>query len=199
MGGRVNESRQRTATRALTLGGVIALHMAVFMAMLHYSLLVSRATDADSIQVSFVTPAQPERVRVTHLRPQSLSTQLLASASAPSFAAIGEGSNGSGARPGNDGLNADWVAEAHRAVRAYEIRRDQPPVNPISGASRDYWELQREHVHRAGDRYKNESGDWIVWIDDRCYKIAEWHRGDPNDSSPPKIICPGQANAPKAQ
>jgi hypothetical protein len=179
--------------RALTLSGIVAVHAALLVAMLHSSLLVSRAADANSVQVSFVAPPEPQRVQVGRLKPQSLSANLLASVSAPSVAAIGEGTNGSGARAGNDGLNADWVAEAHRAVRAYEIRRDQAPLNPIAGASRDYLELQREHVHRAGDRYKTENGDWIVWIDDHCYKIAEWHRGEPNDGTPPKVVCPGQA------
>ena len=189
------------ATRALALGAVVALHAALLIALLHASLEVSRAADSNFIQVSFVTPTEPVRVRVTHLKPQSLSTKLLAAVSAP-VATAGDSGTGSGSRRGNDGLNADWVAEAHRAVRAYEIRRDQPPPNPIAGASRDYLELQREHVHRAGDHYKTETGDWIVWIDDHCYKIAEWHRGDPsNNGSPPRIVCPGaqDPSTPKAE
>lgn len=179
--------------RATTLGVVMLLHAAMFLAFLHSSVPVSRADDTSAVKVSFVAPVENERVRVTHFRPQSMSTRLLASVSAPAAPNFGDAGSGAGSRQGNDGLNADWVAEAHRAVRAYEIRRDQPPANPIAGASHDYWELQREHVHRAGDHYKTESGDWIVWIDDHCYKIAEWHRGDPNDNgSPPKVVCPNR-------
>ena len=176
---------------------IVAAHAAIVVALLHSTLLISRAADSSSVQVSFIPPRELAPLRFAHFRPQSLSTALLSSVSAPAVPSFADSGNGSGAHQGNEGLNADWVAEAHRAVKAYEIRRDQPPVNPISGASRDYWEMQREHVHRAGDRYKTESGDWIVWIDDHCYKIAQWHRGDPNDNgSSPQVVCPGQTAPP---
>jgi hypothetical protein len=91
-------------------------------------------------------------------------------------------------------LAVNWAAEARRAVEAYEIRRDRPPSNVIAGASRDEWWPPRGH--RAGDRYKTENGDWIVWIDANCYQIASWHPGDPSIGVPPlRTICPGESAA----
>jgi hypothetical protein len=102
----------------------------------------------------------------------------------PSAPSSGTGSHGNG---------VDWLAEAHRAVRAYEIRRDHPEQNALSGSSpaNDWWPQQGPH---AGDQFKTDGGDWIVWITPDCYKVASWHASDQGiDPGPPQIICPGKA------
>ncbi len=48
-------------------------------------------------------------------------------------------------------------------------------------------------VHHAGEQFKTANGDWIVWINSKCYQVA--------GSAPPayapganllQTICPGE-------
>jgi hypothetical protein len=90
---------------------------------------------------------------------------------------------------GGGGAGVNWTAEAHRAVKAFEIRRDEHVIHSILGTSAwDGWLPLGEH--RAGDKYRTETGDWIVWIDSSCYQIASWRDGAPvRDENPPQTIC----------
>ena len=66
----------------------------------------------------------------------------------------------------------NWSAEAHRAVRAYEIRRNQSSNSALSvSSSLDEMGFREHH---AGDQMKTAGGDWIVWINDNCYQVAGW-------------------------
>ena len=90
---------------------------------------------------------------------------------------------------GGGGAGVNWTAEAHRAVKAFEIRRDEHVIHSVLGTSAwDGWLPIGEH--HAGDKYRTESGDWIVWIDSNCYQIASWRDGAPvRDENPPQTIC----------
>jgi hypothetical protein len=90
---------------------------------------------------------------------------------------------------GGGGAGVNWTAEAHRAVKAFEIRRDEHVIHSALGTSAwDGWLPIGEH--HAGDKYRTESGDWIVWIDGNCYQIATWRDGTPvRDENPPQTIC----------
>jgi hypothetical protein len=90
---------------------------------------------------------------------------------------------------GGGGAGVNWTAEAHRAVKAFEIRRDEHVVHSALGTSPwDGWLPVGEH--HAGDKYRTESGDWIVWLDSNCYQIASWRDGTPvRDENPPQTIC----------
>jgi hypothetical protein len=90
---------------------------------------------------------------------------------------------------GGGGAGVNWTAEAHRAVKAFEIRRDEHVIHSLLGTSPwDGWLPLGEH--HAGDKYRTESGDWIVWIDSNCYQIASWRDGAPvRDENPPQTIC----------
>jgi hypothetical protein len=80
------------------------------------------------------------------------------------------------------------MAEAHRAVRAFEIRRDQSKNSALSVSSA--WDEQGSREHHAGDRSKTEGGDWIVWINSDCYQIASWRSGAPVSAAiSPRTIC----------
>jgi hypothetical protein len=89
---------------------------------------------------------------------------------------------------GGGGAGVNWAAEAHRAVKAFEIRRDQHVIHSVGTSAWDGWLPVGEH--HAGDKYRTESGDWIVWIDSNCYQIATWRDGTPvRDENPPHTIC----------
>jgi hypothetical protein len=180
-----SESRVR---RGSTLLAVAALHAAVLgLLMLSGRMRLPAAVGGAPIEVVQIAPLARPKVHLTFLRRSDLSARMPISPLPPAPAANVQTGTQS-LKPGNDGSAVDWTAEAHRALKAYEIRRDRTPANVIAGATRDEWWPQRGH--HAGDRYKTDSGDWIVWINSSCYQIAGWHSSDPAaGAAPPRTVC----------
>lgn len=177
---------------------VLALHLALLALLLRTSrnLNLAPATE-QSIEVLLLPPAKVPPVRIENTRPQRLSTDVMIAFAPPALNSPSE--PGSSAAPDGRGPAVNWTAEAHRAVRAFEIRRDQPPsaAQSVSSPWDSWW--PRHRGHHAGDRYKTDSGDWIVWIDANCYQVASWHAGATvANTSPPQTICPADNDAPRA-
>jgi hypothetical protein len=161
---------QRSAALAL----VLALHAAGIFMLLR----VSRSgvlTDSNEqpVQLTMLPTATVPRVRSPQLaKPRSGAPRVVAVA--PPLLNSGDSSAvaPAAASAGGRGAGVDWAAEARRALQAFEIR-NQPPSS-YSSVSRDpgedaWWPRGR---HRAGDRFKTPSGDWIVWVDSNCYQVA---------------------------
>jgi hypothetical protein len=186
------ESNVWGAQRFVTLGVVVALHLVLVALLLMTSSAAHLVAPAnESVEVLFFPPSKPPKVRFENARPRHVNADTalpvtLPGLTAPSLASPSSGTEGNGAA-------VNWVAEAHRAVEAVEIRRDHPPNTPISSSWTDWWPGQ----HRAGDRYKTESGDWIVWISASCYQIARWGPGAIFSSAPAQTFCPRKSDAPR--
>lgn len=177
--------------KAAVFWAVLAIHLAMVALIIRESrTLRAGAENEHPIEVILIPPAEAPRVRTENVRPEHLSTDVAIGLSPPAL--ISSAESGTGSAPDGRGSAVNWTAEAHRAVRAYEIRRDQPPSAASSVSTPwDGWWPRRGH--HAGDRYKTESGDWIVWIDDNCYQIASWHAGAiAANINPPRTICPGE-------
>jgi hypothetical protein len=188
----MRESTFWRAPRFITLIAVVALHVALITLLL-VARGVLRVPDSSPIELVYIPTAPPLPVRAETGRPLRLHTDIALSPPSPVFNSGSPASTSSGA--GSRGMGVDWLAEAHRAIQAYEIRRDNPDENALSGKTPtyDWWPQQGPH---AGDRYKTESGDWIVWIDANCYKVASSHPLDPSsDAAPPDIVCPKKSDA----
>ena len=192
----MDESSVWETRRVITLLAVFALHLALvaLLVMAPSSRKILASAD-HPVELIFLPMAKvpTERTRVNRLqhlsaaKAISLAPPMLnsPSPSAPASVPNGEG-NGNGSA-------INWVAEAHRALRAFEIRRDQPPTSATSASTLwdDWWPQQKHH---AGDQFKTASGDWIVWINANCYQVAAWHPGAPVVSvSQPQTICPDEA------
>jgi len=138
----------------------------------------------------FLTPATRPKVPVERARSPRVSTNIAVALAPPtlnSSVQIGPSSAPDGAGSGA-GSGVNWMAEARRAVRAFEIRRDQSKNSALSVSSA--WDEQGSHEHHAGDRSKTESGDWIVWINADCYQVASWRSGAPVSAAiSPRTIC----------
>jgi hypothetical protein len=117
--------------RFLTLVVVAVLHAALIALMLmtgvgHRILHVS----SQPIELIYIPTLPPPPVRADSGRPRRLRPEvalspaapLIASSAPPAVNSFGPASRGSG---------VDWLAEAHRAVKAYEIRRDHPSDNAL--------------------------------------------------------------------
>jgi hypothetical protein len=175
--------------RPLIFFVVLALHLAML------ALLLGRSTRSivepanHPVELVFVAPIKPPKVIVEKIRPQRLSTDIAIALAPPVLNSSLQ--TGPSSAPDGRGSAVNWAAEAHRAVRAFEIRRDQSSNKALSVSSSLDAVGSREH--HAGDRFKTESGDWIVWINANCYQIATWHSGAPAlSANSPQTICKNQ-------
>ncbi len=177
---------------------VLTLHVALFAALLLSSPTRSRlASTEQSVELMFLPPVNPRKVRaefvpvrrlsadpVTKIVPSAVRSPTFSISPLPASSADGTGSG------------VDWAAEARRALQAFEIRNHEPPRNDaISSAPRedDWWPRS---PHHAGDEFKTPNGDWIVWINANCYRVAGSRPGvDAPGVTPAQAICSGASGA----
>jgi hypothetical protein len=173
-------------SRPIILFVVLALHLAIVALLVAASRTLSIGVPTEqSIEVVLIPPTKVPKVRAENTRPERLSTNIAIALAPPVLNSSLQ--SGASSSPDGRGSAVNWAAEAHRALRAFEIRRDQPPSSAISVSSSldDWW----PGGHHAGDQFKTDSGDWIVWINANCYQIASWH-SNAIGASPPHTICP---------
>jgi hypothetical protein len=180
-------------SRVIVFFVVLALHLAILALLATASRTLSIVVPTEhSIEVMLIPPTKVPKVRFEETRPQRLSTNIAIALAPPVLNSSLQ--SGASSAPDGRGSAVNWAAEAHRALRAFEIRRDQPPSSAISVSSAldDWWPGE----HHAGDQFKTDSGDWIVWINANCYQIASWH-SNVMGASPPRTICPPQRRTPR--
>ncbi len=179
--------------RYLALIAVLVLHLGVLLLLLLNSQtsVINQSTD-EVVQLLSLPPKIPVKIYPEIPRPRrlnadepislTLSVPDLTSLSPPPSASVADGR----------GRGVDWLAEKRRAVQAYEIRAHTPPTGEmLSGSPADehWWPRSQHH---AGEQFKTNSGDWIVWVSDNCYQVAT---AGPNPFTPgallPLTVCPG--------
>jgi hypothetical protein len=183
----MHESNVWGAQRFTTLFVVLALHLAFLALFLTPRTRVVVDLTFDPVEVIFLPPTKAPKVRFENARLQRLSADTAISITLPGVDAPPMSPPSSGVD--GDGSAVNWAAEARRAVQAVEIRRNHPASVAISGSPSlaDWWPRE----HHAGDRFKTESGDWIVWISASCYQVATGVSGTIG-STPSRVICVGQ-------
>jgi hypothetical protein len=185
-----------TVSRLSAVIAVLALHLVVVALLL----LTSRAPPkfppaSPAIEVTFLPPLKMPTARADGAHLQRMKIDMGISLAPPSLDSPWQSAAAGGSEGGIPGVN--WAAEAHRAVKAFEIRRDQQVTHQTLGISLwDSW-LSRQ-PHHSDERARTENGDWIVWIDADCYQVAHWHAGKPGDEEPPTTTCLGEGAAPHA-
>jgi hypothetical protein len=169
----MKESNRRRAARYAVAATVLAVHLVLIAALIMAPPTGGLATaTANAVEVVFLAPVYPPKLHVMANLPRrggnlaiTVEPPVLESLSLPASRAPGSSANG-------EGSGVDWAAEARRAVQAFEIRNHQPSASrSVSGRPEDdHW---RPHAqHHAGERFKTENGDWMVWVDANCYEIA---------------------------
>jgi hypothetical protein len=85
----------------------------------------------------------------------------------------------------------DWGEEAHRAAETAAI--DEPAFGPATRhnpvpSSRSGLTAP---PHHAGEQFKLDTGEWVVWISDYCYQTSEWAPtpGGPTGPALPNTNC----------
>jgi len=185
--------------RYATLLAVLVGHMAVLVALLMMTAAVNPPPpEVHSVELLRLPKMTVPQVRSSYAPPRRLSGGLSTSMAPPPILGSASPSLPSPPAAASDGHGAgvDWAAEARRALHAYEIRNHEPPGNrSVSGEPGDAW--LRQLQHHAGEQMKTANGDWIVWVNADCYRLASsgpstYARG----AILPPIICPGRSGTP---
>jgi hypothetical protein len=173
---------------------VLALHLAVLALLLARSGTLNVAGAAEHpIELVVLVPVRPPELRFENTRPEHWSTNIAVALAPPALNSSAQ--TGPASAPDGRGPAVNWAAEAHRAVRAFEIRTHQTANSALSVASA--LDVSGSREHHAGDQLKTASGDWIVWISADCYQIASWHSDTPAFGTiSPRIICRNPAATP---
>ncbi len=166
---------------------VSALHLAILALLLAATRTLNLVDSTEHpIELLLLAPTKAPKVLVDYTRPQPSVTNIAIALAPPAFNSSSQA--GPSSAPDGHESAVNWMAEAHRAVRAYEIRRDQSMNSALSVSSSLDETGMREH--HAGDQVKTPSGDWIVWINADCYQIASWRPGSSAFGAiSPQTIC----------
>jgi hypothetical protein len=195
----MDQSKVWGRSRYATLLVVLGLHVAMLAVLLGAPGPQSIAVSAsEPVQLLFIPPPVMPKIRAENASPRRLRGNTSISVAPPvlnadsAMAPAGSGSEGNGA-------GVDWAAEARRALQAFEIRKHQPPSNNTvsrTAAEENWWP---QAPHHAGDQFKTASGDWIIWLNENCYQLANSAANPtvPGAMPPPPIICRGDSRPPR--
>lgn len=177
--------------RVVILAAVVVLHLALMTALL-LSRPEPRAGGGTPrpMELLHLPPTPQSKIRPENFRPSRIGSDTTISIAAPVIGSLSMAPATSGA-DGN-GAGVDWSAEARRALQAYEIRSHKNPNAPSPSRSTtddDWWP---HAAHHAGEHYKTDGGDWIVWIDSSCYQVAKAAAADALGAVLPQTVCPDQ-------
>jgi hypothetical protein len=194
---KLDSGENRGRSRPIVLIVVLALHVSMLALLLANSRTLKIAGAIEHpVQLMYLPAQEAPKVRVENNPARRLSAAIAVLPAPPLLTSSRADSvtwNGHGSDTDGHGTGVNWAAEAHRAIRAYEIRRDQTANSALSVSSTLDERGAREH--HAGDRQKTADGDWIVWINGDCYQVASWHSGPtaPGTLSPEPICRPAAA------
>lgn len=174
-------------SRPAVLFIVLALHAATLALLLAGSRTLNIAGIAEHpIHLLVVPPVKPPQFRIENTLPQRWSTNIAVALAPPALNSSTQSAPGSA--PDGHGPAVNWAAEAHRAVRAFEIRTHQTANSALSVSSS--LDESGSLEHHAGDQMKTPAGDWIVWINADCYQIASWNSSASGVGAiSPRTIC----------
>jgi hypothetical protein len=170
---------------------VAAVHLGLIATLLSTAGNPAAHAPLPAVHVLFLAPTRPPPIRSEHALPQFVNWGVDRQVAFPTLASTPAGEAPPSATSSDGtGAGVGWAAEARRALNAYEIRSHLPPTNnSVSGDQAEVWLRQ---AHHAGDRLKTANGDWIVWLDAKCYQLAtSAQAGWAQAPVIPPVICPG--------
>jgi hypothetical protein len=180
------------SSRSVILFLVLTLHLAMLVLLATASRARGPATLAEhAVELLYLPPEALPKIRSENARPRRLSGGTAVTVAPPALDSSWVSAPSSSPSSGN-GSGIDWPAEARRAVQAFDIRNHRAPNDePDSGgpAEENWWPR-----HHAGEQFKTANGDWVVWINESCYRVASSGANVPGAALPP-TVCPGRVGA----
>ena len=67
----------------------------------------------------------------------------------------------------------DWAAQARRAAVGVTGPHTFREFGRTPGAGSGQGPRRSAPAHEAGEQYRDEFGEWIVWVSDRCYLVSD--------------------------
>src|ERR1700721_2718428 len=130
------QSRGCGLSRYVTLFVVLALHLAIFAALL----LTSRpgeiaVSENNPVELLYIPPASTPKIRAENAHPKPLKGDTSISIEPLMLGSIGTSQAPSASASNGDGSGVDWKAEARRAVQAFEIRNHEPESDDLVSGS----------------------------------------------------------------
>jgi hypothetical protein len=96
------------------------------------------------------------------------------------------------------GRGIDWAAEAQRESIAITQPAKVTEFGQLPHGEDDGKALQSTPAHYAGQQYRDEFGESIVWVSNGCYLVSENVPFDvPRGSNPTRTICVGDSSQPR--
>jgi hypothetical protein len=192
----MTETRGWEPRRYVTLFLVLVFHLALLLVFVKTTTIGGiSAVERPPVQLLVLPPAAIPKIRSENFRPHRFDGNEGISIAPPSLDySTSQASNPSGSNGNGEGV--DWAAEARRALKAYEIRNNKHGTSNASSGPPidDEWWPQAQH--HAGEQYKTDTGDWIVWINSGCYQVATSASSLNNPGAVmPQTICPGKSGA----
>jgi hypothetical protein len=192
----MDESKGWELRRYIILVVVLLLHVAMFAAFLITpAVRVLPAQTPHVVELLVLAPTKIPNIRSENSPPKRLSGETAISIAPPVLGSSPMSPPPSGSE--GTGSGVDWSAEARRALQAFEIRSHKPASNTWNAgpSGHDNWWPRAQH--RAGEQYKTDTGDWIVWINSSCYQVASATPTSAPGAVLPRTVCPGKSNAPR--
>jgi hypothetical protein len=152
---------------------VLMLHAVLVALLVLLQTRMSPRPEANPLELVFLAPVPPPKVSVPQIAfrgPRAdIRLEILppVNDTAPIPMSAGRASLLNGDQSG-----VDWTAEARRALQAFEIRSHQLSGNKSVSARPEEDNWMPSGRHHAGEQLRIANGDWIVWIDANCYKVA---------------------------
>jgi hypothetical protein len=195
----MNQSGRWGHQRYMALVVVLALHLALFAALLMASRTKTLPGPAvQSVELLFLPPVSPPKVRAENTPPKGFSGSTAVTAVPPRLDLTSMSTSPlSASSSDGSGSGVDWAAEARRALHAFEIRNHQLAGNnsiSIRPEEDNWWPHGQR---RAGEHFKTANGDWIVWINASCYQVAS--SGPSTDAANATLLeatCPTETSSP---
>jgi hypothetical protein len=181
-------------SRSVILFVVLTLHLAMLALLATASRAGGPATLAErAVELLYLPPDPIPKIRSENARPRRLNGGTAIIVAPPALDSSGLSAPSSSPSSGN-GSGIDWPAEARRAVQAFDIRNHRAPQDePDSGGpAEEHWWPR----HHAGEQFKTANGDWIVWVNESCYRVASSGAHLPAAALPP-TVCPGRTGTPR--
>jgi hypothetical protein len=75
--------------------------------------------------------------------------------------------------PDDTHTSIDWLAEARRAAGIATAAPRTRPFGEMPKAPSWLGPSRSSPTHRAGEQYRLETGESVVWLSDRCYIVSE--------------------------
>jgi hypothetical protein len=169
---------------------VLAIHAVLLVLFLTASDPPPEVAEILPIELLYLPPPKVPTIRAEISRPKRLTADTALSIVPPVLDSILPAPLASASLSDGDGQGVDWKAEARRAVQAFEIRTREPvDYAGLAGSpAEEHWWPRAQR--RSGVPFKTPNGDWIVWVNERCYQVASSSsRGFAVGALLPPTIC----------